>query len=96
MKQETVALENNGTQELTQLPTGKRALGCKWVYKIKHKADDFIETFAPIAKMVTVQTTLSVLPPGTSQSIRWIFHNAFRHGDLYEEVYMCPPSGFYL
>lgn len=43
MKQETSALENNGTWELTRLPARKHALCSKLVYKIKHKADGLVE-----------------------------------------------------
>ena len=27
------------------MPPGKKALGCKWVYKIKHKSDGSVECF---------------------------------------------------
>jgi hypothetical protein len=37
------ALESNNTWTLTQLPPGKTPIDCKWVYKIKHRADDSIE-----------------------------------------------------
>lgn len=39
MHQELAALEMNNTWELTDLPAGKKAIGCKWVYKVKLKAD---------------------------------------------------------
>ncbi|XP_074300576.1 uncharacterized protein LOC141631855 [Silene latifolia] len=42
---EITALENNGTWELTGLPHGKKALGCRWVYKIKYKSDGSVERF---------------------------------------------------
>jgi len=45
MKSEIHALETNGTWTVTQLPPGKKALGCKWVYKIKHKSDGSVEQF---------------------------------------------------
>ena len=40
---ELTALKQNGTWVLTHLPTGKRAIGCKWVFKVKFKADGSIE-----------------------------------------------------
>ncbi|XP_074301437.1 uncharacterized protein LOC141632825 [Silene latifolia] len=45
MEEEIAALENNGTWELTTLPSDKKALGCRWVYKIKYKSDRSIERF---------------------------------------------------
>lgn len=77
MQEEIDALERNGTWTLEDLPPGKKAIGCKWVYKVKYRSDgmverlkgrlvvygnrqvagiDFNETFAPVAKMVTVRT----------------------------------------
>ncbi|CAH9096429.1 unnamed protein product [Cuscuta europaea] len=43
MQTEIKALEDNGTWELTALPSGKKALGSRWVYKIKYHADGRIE-----------------------------------------------------
>lgn len=54
----------------------------------------FQETFAPIAKMVTVQTLLSVASVRNWPVHQMDIHNAFLHGDLEEEVYMRPPVGF--
>ncbi|GMP38743.1 hypothetical protein CsSME_00009881 [Camellia sinensis var. sinensis] len=45
MIEEMKALRKNGTWELTELPTGKRPVGCKWVYTVKHKADGSIERY---------------------------------------------------
>ncbi|XP_047164026.1 uncharacterized protein LOC124833557 [Vigna umbellata] len=45
MKRELKALQDNDTWCLTQLPLGKNFIGCKWVYKIKHKADGIIERY---------------------------------------------------
>ncbi|KAJ3704813.1 hypothetical protein LUZ61_008518 [Rhynchospora tenuis] len=115
MQNEIDALERNETWTLEDLPVGKTAIGCKWVYRIKYHADgkverykarlvalgnrqvegiDYNETFAPVAKMVSVRTFLAVA------AIKgWILHqmdvhNAFLHGDLHEEVYMKLPPGF--
>lgn len=43
MNHELAALAHNNTWSLTQLPSGKSTIGCRWVYKLKHKADGSIE-----------------------------------------------------
>jgi len=44
------ALDANRTWELVPLPEGKRAIGCKWVYKLKHNSDGSISRYK--AKLV--------------------------------------------
>ena len=50
MSNEIKALEVNHTWSLQPLPPGKKAIGCKWVYKVKYKADGTVELFK--ARMV--------------------------------------------
>lgn len=114
MAEEIKALEDNNTWSLVPLPPSKKPIGCKWVYKLKRKADgsidrfkarlvakgysqieglDFHETFAPVAKLVSVRCLLTI-----SLYKNWELHqldvnNAFLHGDLDEEVYMQIPPG---
>ncbi|GJY70797.1 retrovirus-related pol polyprotein from transposon RE2 [Tanacetum coccineum] len=45
MDSELEALEQNKTWTIEKLPPNKKALGCKWVYKIKYKSDGTIERF---------------------------------------------------
>lgn len=39
MSQEIKALEDNATWEVVDLFVGKRAIGSKWVFKIKYRAN---------------------------------------------------------
>lgn len=43
MTKEIEALEKNNTWELVSLPIGKKAIGCKWVYKVKLNANGSLE-----------------------------------------------------
>ena len=43
MNNEIKALEDNQTWEITELQKGKRAIGCKWIYKLKLKQDGTID-----------------------------------------------------
>lgn len=43
MNKEIQALVENETWEITTLPPGRKAIGCRWVYKTKYKADGSIE-----------------------------------------------------
>ncbi|KAL9447401.1 hypothetical protein AB3S75_014963 [Citrus x aurantiifolia] len=115
MAKEIDALEQNETWTLADLPLGKKAIGCKWVYRIKYHSDgsierckarlvilgnnqiegvDYNETFAPVAKMVSVRTLLVVAVARDWELHQMDVHNAFLHGDLAEEVYMQLPPGF--
>lgn len=45
MRQEIDALDENGTWTIETLPSGKKAIGCKWVFRLKFKADGTLERY---------------------------------------------------
>jgi len=45
MAEEMTTLEKNNTWDIVTLPSGKKPVGCKWVFTIKHKADGSIERY---------------------------------------------------
>ncbi|XP_019224271.1 PREDICTED: uncharacterized protein LOC109205958 [Nicotiana attenuata] len=45
MDAELQALQDNHTWELVTLPPAKRAIGCKWVYKVKYNAKGEVERY---------------------------------------------------
>ncbi|KAJ0919075.1 putative RNA-directed DNA polymerase [Helianthus annuus] len=45
MNKEMEALYKNGTWTLVNLPKDRKAIGCKWIYKIKYKSNGEIERF---------------------------------------------------
>ena len=57
IKEEYDALVKNETWELVKLPKGRKAIGCKWVFKIKQNADGSIAKYKArlVAKGFTQQ-----------------------------------------
>ena len=45
MQEEMEALHKNKTWELVPLPQGRKAIGNKWIFKIKRNSDDQVERF---------------------------------------------------
>lgn len=64
-------------------------LGCKQVYGI-----DYVETFAPVAKLTTVRTLLAVAAIQGWTTVQMDVSNAFLNGDLDEIVYMRFSQGY--
>ena len=55
---------------------------------------DYLETFAPVAKMSTVRVPLSLVANFGWNPQQFDVKNAFLHGDSEEEIYMAIPPGF--
>ncbi|GAA0151919.1 transmembrane signal receptor [Lithospermum erythrorhizon] len=45
MKAKITTLDANETWELVDLPAHKKSIGCRWIYKVKYKADDTIDKY---------------------------------------------------
>ncbi|CAL8122960.1 unnamed protein product [Prunus armeniaca] len=55
---------------------------------------DYTETFAHVAKLITVHCLLTIASIHNGPLHQMDVHNAFLHGDLHEEVYMLPPPRY--
>lgn len=63
MKSELEALQHNRTWSLVPLPSGKTAIRCKWVYKVKFRSDGTVERYKArlVAKSYTQQAGVDYL-----------------------------------
>ncbi|KAE8729848.1 hypothetical protein F3Y22_tig00003126pilonHSYRG00101 [Hibiscus syriacus] len=103
MQEEVDALETNATWVVVSLPLGKVPIGCKWVYKVKlnlvtkgysqHEWINYVDTFSPMAKLVTVRLVLALATVFHWPLFQMDMHNAFLEGDLLEEFYVTLPEG---
>ncbi|GKB88950.1 zf-CCHC domain-containing protein [Tanacetum coccineum] len=87
MNNEMEALNRNQTWEITDLPKGRRPIGCKWIYKIKYKSNGEIERYKA-----------RLIPKGFSQREGINYDETFCHvvkmSTLEEDVYMKIPEGY--
>ena len=98
------ALHDNGTQEVVDLPKGKKVVGSKWGFTVKYKAGGEVERYK--AQLVAQGFTQTygidfeeTFAPVAKLNLDWELHqldvkNAFLNGTLNEEVYMKIPPGF--
>ena len=93
----------------SHIPSGRRCVKCKWVFKIKRNGVyrsrlvacgysqvpgvDFKESFAPVVNDVTFRIMLVAMIVWQLKAKIIDVETAFLHGDLEEEIYMDIPEG---
>ena len=105
MDDEFKALTDQKTWVLVPKPHGRHPVGCKWVYKIKHNADDSISRYK--ARLVSkgynqeygLDYSETFGPVIRQETIRLVLslavhNNAFLHGMLEETIYMTQPPSY--
>ena len=106
---EVASLKENGTWVLENLPAGRKAIGCRWIFKLKedgrYKARlvakgyaqqpgiDYQETFALVAKFTTLRALLALAAENDWEIEGMDVKTAFLHSELAEEIYMEIPEG---
>jgi hypothetical protein len=86
MKEELDSIETNRVYELVELPPGRKAIGCKYVFKIKRNADGTVERYKArlVAKGFSqkegVDFTETFAPVAKFQSIRTVLALAAAQG----------------
>ena len=92
MAAELNALEQNHTWSIVSLPSNKKAVGCKWVFHIKYKADGSIERYKAslVAKGYTQQQGLDYTetfsPVAKMVTVKLFLALATVHGSVLQQL----------
>jgi hypothetical protein len=110
MDAEIKSIMRNNTWKLVACPPGKKVIGSRWTYKLKHSSlhkarfvakgylqrpgFDFDETFAPVARFATIRTLLAIAAGLGLRLHRMDVKMVFLYRDLDEEIYVEQPEGY--
>ena len=94
----------------TSIPSGRRLVGCHWVFKIKRNGVyqdrlvakgfsqipglDFTDNFSPVVNDVTFRVALTEMVIKKWDAIIVDIDNAFLNGELEHEIYMTISEGY--
>jgi hypothetical protein len=83
MNSELQAIKANKTWSWSELPNGQKAIGLKWVFKLKKNVAGEVlnEVFAPVARLETVRVLLALAAHGNWQIHHMDVKIAFLNGD---------------
>ncbi|KAG3230217.1 hypothetical protein PI124_g24684 [Phytophthora idaei] len=92
---ELESLHKDDTWDVVPLPKGRKAIGCRWVFRTKTKYGiAYDETFAPAAKFTSIRTVLSMAAKYGLKLHQMDVKTAFLNGLLDEDIYMAQPGGY--
>jgi hypothetical protein len=81
-------LKRNDSDEIERYKARLVIKGCA-----QKRGIDYEETYAPVARLTTLRTLLSVITVQNMHAHQLDVQNAFLHGVLKEEIFMRPPTG---
>ena len=102
-------MEEHEVWNLVEIPTEKKAVGCKWVFKIKTDSEgkikrfkarlvaqgfNYDETFSPVVRQESLRMLVALSVQHNLELHHVDVTTAFLNGVLEEEVYMQQPKGF--
>ncbi|GJR08422.1 putative RNA-directed DNA polymerase [Tanacetum coccineum] len=95
MNNEMEALNRNNTWDITDLPKGRKHIGCKGIYKVKYKFNGEVERYK--ARLVAKRYSQK---EGIGYAEKFLpmldVNDAFLYGDLMEDVYMSLPEEYFV
>jgi Reverse transcriptase (RNA-dependent DNA polymerase) len=109
-KEELEALHRCNVFKLTNLPKGRKTIGCRWVFDVKSdgckkarlvaqgfsqvEGIDFNELFSPVVRFESVRLILALSALEDYYCVGVDVRNAYLYGKLDKEIYMRQPEGF--